>query len=259
MTKFAVLVGAILLCSVSLAYAAPDSARVVGDFRISGAGSGLVFPDGSVQYKATAQGPDGIQGPQGPPGPAGAQGLPGPQGAAGAMTLASACSAISSANIPLPSFCTYSNSSPNPYYPVSVGLKWVYLVSPPSPAVPYTVVVTVIQATTNGYSLLYSYSNTANANTYNFIYDNNAIKMSSYNTGTDIFSYSPPELYLCSGTSANTNESTTSTRTQISGTTSVEVKSIGSSSRHVGESNIFLKSSLPAMRYAMQIMLSGFR
>jgi hypothetical protein len=77
MTKFAVLVGAILLCSVSLAYAAPDSARVVGDFMISGAGSGLVFPDGSVQYKATAQGPDGIQGSQGPPGPAGLKALRG--------------------------------------------------------------------------------------------------------------------------------------------------------------------------------------
>ena len=33
----------------------------------------------------------------------------------------------------------------------------------------------------------------------------------------------------------------------------------GSSSLYVGNANNLLKSSLPAMRYAMQIMLSGFR
>jgi hypothetical protein len=61
------------LVVASLAIANPDGVVVrTGDLRISESGAGIVFPDGSVQTKATVQGP---QGPVGPAGPAG-QGLP---------------------------------------------------------------------------------------------------------------------------------------------------------------------------------------
>jgi hypothetical protein len=62
-----------------------------GDLRISEMGSGLVFPDGTVQYKAQlqglagAQGPQGLQGLPGPTGPQGPAGSQGPQGAQGAQ------------------------------------------------------------------------------------------------------------------------------------------------------------------------------
>lgn len=49
----------ILILSSQLLHAAPDAARVVGDLRISGTGSGLVFPDGSIQYKAAQDPPGG--------------------------------------------------------------------------------------------------------------------------------------------------------------------------------------------------------
>jgi len=63
----------ILLLSLPLSANSADSVVVDGDLRISGAGS-LVFPDGSVQYRATVQGPTGDPGPIGPMGP------PGPPG-----------------------------------------------------------------------------------------------------------------------------------------------------------------------------------
>ena len=62
----------------SFAYAGTDAARVIGDFKISGAGSGLVFPDGSVQYKSCE------------------------------VTLTSICTAILVGGMELPSFCTGS-------------------------------------------------------------------------------------------------------------------------------------------------------
>lgn len=63
---------------------------VVGNIRMEGIGSALVFPDGSVVHNRAEligpQGPQGLQGSQGPTGavgPAGPTGPTGPQGAAG--------------------------------------------------------------------------------------------------------------------------------------------------------------------------------
>jgi hypothetical protein len=60
---------------------------VVGNVRIEGAGSGLVFADGSVVHNRAEligpQGPQGIQGPQGPTGATGSQGPTGPTGPTG--------------------------------------------------------------------------------------------------------------------------------------------------------------------------------
>jgi hypothetical protein len=60
---------------------------VVGNVRIEGAGSGLVFADGSIVHNRAEligpQGPQGIQGPQGPIGATGVQGPTGPTGPAG--------------------------------------------------------------------------------------------------------------------------------------------------------------------------------
>jgi hypothetical protein len=61
------LTGIILLASSLSAYANPDAIVIQnGDLRIKGAGSGLVFPDGSIQYKAPADVPVGPMGPAGP-------------------------------------------------------------------------------------------------------------------------------------------------------------------------------------------------
>jgi len=61
---------------------------VLGNIQISGVGSGLIFPDGSVVHNRAEligpQGPQGLQGPQGPVGPAGPTGPTGSQGPAGA-------------------------------------------------------------------------------------------------------------------------------------------------------------------------------
>jgi hypothetical protein len=61
---------------------------VLGNVRIEGTGSALIFPDGSVVHNRAEligpQGPAGPQGPQGPTGPAGPTGPTGPQGPAGA-------------------------------------------------------------------------------------------------------------------------------------------------------------------------------
>lgn len=93
----------LLLAGNSKVYAGPDAIVIPsGDVRIKGAGSGLVFPDGSIQYKATVQGPAGIQGPQG---------QQGPQGPPAQITLSAICNAISAANVALPSFCTGTSSS----------------------------------------------------------------------------------------------------------------------------------------------------
>jgi hypothetical protein len=60
---------------------------VVGNVRIEGAGSGLIFADGSIVHNRAEligpQGPQGIQGPQGPMGAIGVQGPTGPTGATG--------------------------------------------------------------------------------------------------------------------------------------------------------------------------------
>jgi hypothetical protein len=56
----------LLILDVSV-FASPDSTIVEGDLKITGTPgqSGIVFPDGSVQYHATVQGPIGPQGPAG--------------------------------------------------------------------------------------------------------------------------------------------------------------------------------------------------
>lgn len=63
---------------------------VLGNVRMEGIGSALIFPDGSVVHNRAEligpQGPQGLQGPQGPTGatgPAGPTGPTGPQGPAG--------------------------------------------------------------------------------------------------------------------------------------------------------------------------------
>jgi hypothetical protein len=51
--QFVMLVGIILVASSVTSYANPDAIVIPnGDLRIKGPGSGLVFPDGSIQYKA---------------------------------------------------------------------------------------------------------------------------------------------------------------------------------------------------------------
>lgn len=75
------------ICIASAFAANPDSIIFDGDVRIIGQGNGLVYPDGSIQYKATVQGPQGnigLTGPAGPQGPAGPAGTQGPQGVPGA-------------------------------------------------------------------------------------------------------------------------------------------------------------------------------
>lgn len=69
------------------AFANPDSVIIPGELRITGSGNGLVFPDGSIQYQATVQGPQGETGPAGPPGPQGDTGPVGPQGTQGGVNL----------------------------------------------------------------------------------------------------------------------------------------------------------------------------
>lgn len=49
-----------LFFAVTAFAANTDSVIVPGDLRITGDGNGLVFPDGSMQYKAATQGPSGV-------------------------------------------------------------------------------------------------------------------------------------------------------------------------------------------------------
>jgi len=58
--------------------------EVLGDVKVSGSNSALVFRDGSRQTTATLVGPQGPSGPQGPVGLPGATGPQGPQGSTGA-------------------------------------------------------------------------------------------------------------------------------------------------------------------------------
>lgn len=62
---------------------------VVGNIRMQGVGSSLIFPDNSVIHNRTEligpQGPVGPQGPQGLPGPIGSTGAQGTQGAQGSI------------------------------------------------------------------------------------------------------------------------------------------------------------------------------
>ena len=57
----------LVLLSIGPLFAATNDAIVFegGDVRIIGSGNGLVFPDGSIQDKATVKGPAGIRERQG--------------------------------------------------------------------------------------------------------------------------------------------------------------------------------------------------
>jgi hypothetical protein len=77
------------LGNIGIGTAAPQAKLdVLGNVRIEGTGSALIFPDGSVVHNRAEligpQGPAGPQGPTGATGPAGASGPTGPQGPAGA-------------------------------------------------------------------------------------------------------------------------------------------------------------------------------
>jgi hypothetical protein len=77
------------LGNIGIGTAAPQAKLdVLGNVRIEGAGSALIFADGSVVHNRAEligpQGPQGPVGPQGATGPAGPSGPTGPQGPAGA-------------------------------------------------------------------------------------------------------------------------------------------------------------------------------
>jgi len=59
LSKSIVLVIYLLFVAVSHVFANPDSVVIPGELRITGEGNGLVFPDGSIQYKAATEGPIG--------------------------------------------------------------------------------------------------------------------------------------------------------------------------------------------------------
>jgi hypothetical protein len=116
----------LLFCVVSTYAQNPDSVIIPGDLRIAGEGNGLVFFDGSVQYKAAEQGPPGpantlsigevTTGASGSQAAANITGtapnqslhLTIPQGPPPQITLATICAAISALNAQLPSFCAVS-------------------------------------------------------------------------------------------------------------------------------------------------------
>lgn len=73
------------LGNIGIGTAAPQAKLdVLGNVRIGGAGSALIFPDGSVVHnRAELIGPQGPIGPQGATGPQGPQGSPGATGSTG--------------------------------------------------------------------------------------------------------------------------------------------------------------------------------
>src|ERR1035438_584896 len=83
---------------------------VVGSVRIEGAGTGLVFADGSIVHNRAEligpQGPQGIPGPQGPTGAVGPQGPTGPTGPAGATGVSHGYVSVSNSD----SFVALDNS-----------------------------------------------------------------------------------------------------------------------------------------------------
>jgi len=88
MHRCVLLATGISLWFLSPVFANPDGTIFrSGDLRISEPGSGLVFPDGSVQNTATVKGPTGPQGPTGAQGPTGDQGPIGPQGPANNLSI----------------------------------------------------------------------------------------------------------------------------------------------------------------------------
>jgi hypothetical protein len=117
------------LGNIGVGTAAPQAKLdVLGNVRIEGTGSALVFPDGSVVHNRAEligpQGPVGPQGPQGPTGPAGPSGPTGPQGPAGAngvghayvasnssVTLGGSDTVVASVTVPAGSYLVFGKAA----------------------------------------------------------------------------------------------------------------------------------------------------
>jgi hypothetical protein len=119
------------LGNIGIGTAAPQAKLdVLGNVRIDGTGSALIFPDGSVVHNRTELiGPQGPAGPQGPTGatgatgPAGPSGPTGPQGPAGAngvghawantgsATLSNSQVTVASVTVPAGNYFIYAKSS----------------------------------------------------------------------------------------------------------------------------------------------------
>ena len=102
---------------------------VLGNIRIQGTGSALIFPDGSIVHNRSEligpQGAQGMQGPTGAVGPAGPTGPTGPQGAAGAngighayvdsqqsaVTLNNSFPVVASVTVPAGTYLIFGKSS----------------------------------------------------------------------------------------------------------------------------------------------------
>ena len=117
------------LGNVGIGTAAPlAKLDVLGNVRIEGTGSALIFPDGSVVHNRAEligpQGPMGPQGPTGATGPAGPTGPTGPQGPAGAngvghayvasnssVTLGGSDAVVASVTVPLGSYLIFGKAA----------------------------------------------------------------------------------------------------------------------------------------------------
>lgn len=117
------------LGNVGIGTVAPQSKLdVLGNVRIEGAGSALIFPDGSVVHNRAEligpQGPMGPQGPTGATGPAGPSGPTGPQGPAGAngvghayvasnnsVTLGGSDTVVASVTVPTGSYLVFGKAA----------------------------------------------------------------------------------------------------------------------------------------------------
>jgi hypothetical protein len=117
------------LGNIGIGTAAPQAKLdVLGNVRIEGTGSALIFADGSVVHNRAEligpQGPAGPHGPQGPTGPAGPSGPTGPQGPAGAngvghayvasnssVTLGGSDTVVASVTVPRGSYLIFGKAA----------------------------------------------------------------------------------------------------------------------------------------------------
>jgi hypothetical protein len=117
------------LGNIGIGTAAPQAKLdVLGNVRIEGTGSALIFPDGSVVHNRAEligpQGPAGPQGPTGATGPAGPIGPTGPQGAPGAngvghayvasnssVTLGGSDTVVASVTVPRGSYLIFGKAA----------------------------------------------------------------------------------------------------------------------------------------------------
>jgi hypothetical protein len=113
------------LGNIGIGTAAPQAKLdVLGNVRIEGTGSALIFPDGSVVHNRAEligptgpQGPTGATGPEGPEGPAGGPGATGPAGANGvghawtnngSATLSNSQVTLASVTVPAGSYLIFA-------------------------------------------------------------------------------------------------------------------------------------------------------